>query len=133
MRIVIEIPRTYYEVFKECNTIVNGRGNGKILESTIYDAVRNGIPLPEHYGRLIDAKVACPNHTECVMCPVAIECPICAAPTIIPATGNEFFNFDAPLIKKEEATKRDNSAWDFHWDGRGDYEQARAAFYGDFS
>lgn len=31
---------------------------------------------------------------------------------------------------KEEV---DNSAWDFRWDGRGNYEQERAAFYGDFS
>ncbi len=56
------------------------------VENDLISAIRHGTPLPEHHGRLIDAEVACPNHTECVMCPVAIECPICAAPTIIEAT-----------------------------------------------
>lgn len=46
---------------------------------------------------------------------------------------DQFFNFDAPPIKKEEATKRDDSGWDFHWDGRGSYEESRRAFYGEFS
>lgn len=38
-------------------------------------------------------------------------------------------------LKEESKTKEtaDNSAWDFHWDGRGSYEQARASFYGEFS
>lgn len=38
-------------------------------------------------------------------------------------------------LKEESKTKEtvDNSAWDFHWDGRGNYEQERAGFYGEFS
>ena len=36
------------------------------------------------------------------------------------------------LAKKEKSS--DNySAWDFHWDGRGDYLEAQRCFYGDFS
>ena len=41
---------------------------------------------------------------------------------------------------KEEVNKErnktqeyDSSGWDFHWDGRGSYEEARRCFYGDFS
>lgn len=26
-----------------------------------------------------------------------------------------------------------SDAWDFHWDGHGDYEESRRCFYGDFS
>lgn len=41
------------------------------------------------------------------------------------------------LIKQYEKQiadlNRDNSGWDFHWDGRGDYEESRRCFYGDFS
>ena len=33
----------------------------------------------------------------------------------------------------EKSKNVDNSKWDFHWDGRGDYEEARRVFYGDFS
>lgn len=36
--------------------------------------------------------------------------------------------------KAQEVKKTvDNSALDFHWDGRGSYEESRRAFYGDFS
>ena len=38
------------------------------------------------------------------------------------------------IIKcKENETESKSSAWDFRWDGRGSYEQSRAAFYGEFS
>lgn len=38
------------------------------------------------------------------------------------------------LKKENEKLKNfDNSRWDFHWDGRGDYEESRRCFYGDFS
>lgn len=39
------------------------------------------------------------------------------------------------LFKKEKENSSDNysSGWDFHWDGRGDYLEARRCFYGDFS
>lgn len=35
-------------------------------------------------------------------------------------------------LKAEIKTEKETSAWDFHWDGRGSYEQSRAGFYGDF-
>ena len=84
MRVLIDIDENLREQLFD---IVNSSLNIPLgLQSIMIMAIVNGTPLPEHYGRLIDAEVACPNHTECVMCPVAIECPICAAPTIIPAT-----------------------------------------------
>ena len=43
---------------------------------------------------------------------------------------NERLRKKIERAKKEES---DNSAWDFHWDGRGSYEEARRCFYGDFS
>jgi len=35
------------------------------------------------------------------------------------------------LSEKENISN--SSAWDFHWDGRGDYLEAQRCFYGDFS
>ena len=35
--------------------------------------------------------------------------------------------------KKSQSSESSSSAWDFHWDGRGDYEESRRCFYGDFS
>lgn len=32
-----------------------------------------------------------------------------------------------------EVSEPDNSAWDFQWNGHGDYETERRAFYGEFS
>ena len=43
---------------------------------------------------------------------------------------NERLRKELERARKEES---DNSAWDFHWDGRGSYEEARRCFYGDFS
>ena len=36
-------------------------------------------------------------------------------------------------LDKESNKTTDNSAWDFRWNGRGNYEQERAGFYGEFS
>ena len=36
-------------------------------------------------------------------------------------------------LETEIETEKESSAWDFHWDGRGSYEQSRAGFYGEFS
>lgn len=36
-------------------------------------------------------------------------------------------------IKRLKESRNDDSAWDFHWDGRGSYEESRRCFYGDFS
>ena len=34
--------------------------------------------------------------------------------------------------KKTEEKKTRDEAWEFHWDGRGSYEEAYRCFYGDF-
>lgn len=34
--------------------------------------------------------------------------------------------------KTKKKTDDDNSAWDFHYSGHGDYEEERRCFYGDF-
>ena len=53
MRIVIEIPdRVHYGIEKGITV------NGSSASQIVLDAVRNGTPLPEHYGRLIDADKA---------------------------------------------------------------------------
>lgn len=37
-------------------------------------------------------------------------------------------------LKKKKNKKNENySAWDFHWNGRRDYEESKRCFYGDFS
>ena len=38
-------------------------------------------------------------------------------------------------LKSELQYQKDShdSGWDFHWDGRGSYEEARRCFYGDFT
>jgi len=40
---------------------------------------------------------------------------------------------DCDFPKPFKAPKLDNSAWDFQYSGRGDYETERRAFYGEFS
>ena len=42
---------------------------------------------------------------------------------------------ECPLEEVEEPKEipKDNSSWDFHWDGRGSYEESRREFYGEFS
>ena len=37
------------------------------------------------------------------------------------------------IKKKSQSSESSSSSWDFHWDGRGDYEESRRCFYGDFS
>ena len=101
MKVVIDIPKVYYDALKQANVIVKGQRSGKTLESVIYNAVGNGVPLPEHHGRLIDADVLVDGMEDDYEFCEAVN----ATPTIIPATGKEFFNFDAPIIKKQTATK----------------------------
>ena len=36
------------------------------------------------------------------------------------------------LRSKPRHKEEDYSSWEFHWDGRGDYEEARRCFYGAF-
>ena len=48
---------------------------------------------------------------------------------------NDKQNEEIEKLKKENKRLKnfDNSKWDFHWDGRDDYEESRRVFYGDFS
>lgn len=46
-------------------------------------------------------------------------------------TPEDFMEIKEPHKKVEKEI--DNSAWEFHWDGRGSYEEERRCFYGDFS
>ena len=51
MEIVIDIPE---EMYKEYVSVELGRGNGKNIVYNLLNAIKNGTPLPEHHGRLID-------------------------------------------------------------------------------
>ena len=93
MQIVIEIPKKLY---------IACEGLCKTLHLSLEeDAIGKGTPLPEHHGRLIDADVLVDGMEDDYEFCEAVN----ATPTIIPATGNEFFNFDASIIKKQTATK----------------------------
>lgn len=52
IEIVIKIPE---ELYTEYVNVQLGRGNGKDIVSKLLRAIKDGTPLPEHHGRLIDA------------------------------------------------------------------------------
>lgn len=52
--LVIKIPEEMYQAIKESSMYISGRRNGKTINHTLFNAVKKGIPLPEHYGKLID-------------------------------------------------------------------------------
>lgn len=52
MQIMIDIPE---EMYKEYMFVNLGRVNGKSIVYNLLKAIKNGTPLPEHHGRLIDA------------------------------------------------------------------------------
>lgn len=54
MQMVIDIPDDIHEALRKC-AIISGQRSGKTLMSVIFNAVANGILLPEHHGKLIDA------------------------------------------------------------------------------
>ena len=96
MKLLIEISEEYYKAIIE---IPNHQCTADML------LIKYGTLLPEHHGRLIDADVLVDGmEDDYEFCEV-----VNATPTIIPATGNEFFNFDAPIIKKHTATKEGES------------------------
>ena len=57
MKLIIDIPKKTYNEIKE-RTIVTC---GEIFAKNLVRRIRNGKPLPEHHGRLIDAD-AIPRH-----------------------------------------------------------------------
>ena len=58
MQIVIDIPEEKYEYIKGLYKACTDYQTTLML----YDAVRNGIPLPKGHGRLIDANTIKPSH-----------------------------------------------------------------------
>ena len=54
MQIVIDIPEDHKRVIDKLVTDGKGYLLPYEVEDTLAKAVRNGIPLPEHHGRLID-------------------------------------------------------------------------------
>lgn len=59
MKIVIDIPKKTYIEIKE-RTIVTC---GEIFAKNLVRRIRNGTPLPEHHGRIIDESQI--RHIEC--------------------------------------------------------------------
>jgi hypothetical protein len=51
MKIVIDIPKKTYNEIKERTIVTCGESFAK----TLVKYIKNGTPLPEHHGRLIDA------------------------------------------------------------------------------
>lgn len=59
MKIVIDLPEEDYKLIK---SYAKGSTNYRI-SLKLYDAIKKGIPLPEHHGRLIDADAIEYTHT----------------------------------------------------------------------
>ena len=76
MKYVIEISEEEY-----AGIVKSNYPNDQLVGELIY-AVKNGIPLPEHHGRLIDANMLRKNWVFGSREKIEID----AAPTIIPAT-----------------------------------------------
>lgn len=47
MKLIIELKDETYKFFKEYTPILIARGNGKILSSEVYEAIKNGTPYDE--------------------------------------------------------------------------------------
>ena len=47
MKLIIELKDETYKFFKEYTPILIARGNGKILSSEVYEAIKNGKPYDE--------------------------------------------------------------------------------------
>ena len=99
MQIMIDIPE---EMYKEYMFVNLGRGNGKSIVYNLLKAIKNGRPLPEHHGRLIDADelksmsyevlvdTDNPNRSDGLSaCNGLVEDDIDLAPTIIEANEEE--------------------------------------------
>ena len=85
MQIVIEIPdRVHYGIEKGITV------NGSSASQIVLDAIKTGTPLPEHYGRLIDADAYINKHAECGwLDDITVDEFNEITPTIIPATKGE--------------------------------------------
>ena len=84
MQIMIDIPE---EMYKEYMFVNLGRGNGKSIVYNLLKAIKNGRPLPEHHGRLIDADELLNTNIDTFS--QQTELKIKFAPTIIEGSESE--------------------------------------------
>ena len=47
VKLIIEIPKDYYEMLSKTEVILTSQRSGKTFMSVIYSAVKNGIPLDD--------------------------------------------------------------------------------------
>lgn len=72
MQIVIDIP-------EEIKSIIDKNGTNEIVTETLWQAIKNGTPLPKGHGRLIDAsRLMRVDH-------IILESQVDNAPTVIDA------------------------------------------------
>ncbi len=62
MKIVIELSDEDYKRIQDIPDVFNS------LTSKTYSAIRNGTPLPEHYGRLVDADALMKSYSQFEFC-----------------------------------------------------------------
>ena len=76
MKIVIDIPKRYFNMVKDFETVNLSRCNYKTVQFQIINAIKNGTPLPKGHGRLIDADDIDNHiigHVDTRSCPTIIE------------------------------------------------------------
>lgn len=56
MELVIKIPKEMYQEIKDTSMIIIGRRHGKKFDYVLFNAIKNGTPLPKGHGRLIIEK-----------------------------------------------------------------------------
>jgi len=54
VKLIIEIPKDYYEALSKTKEIISSQRSGKTLMSIIYSAVANGIPLDDVKAEIED-------------------------------------------------------------------------------
>lgn len=54
VKLIIEIPKDYYEVLSKTEVILTSQRSGKTFMSVIYSAVKNGIPLDDVKAEIAD-------------------------------------------------------------------------------
>lgn len=62
VKLIIEIPKDYYEVLSKTEVILTSQRSGKTFMSVIYSAVKNGIPLDDVKAEIAD--IYCGQYCE---------------------------------------------------------------------
>lgn len=65
MKIVIDIPDEDYKFIKDLQFYISGRRSGRTIERNVINGIRNGTPLPNGHGRLIDADAYIDKQESC--------------------------------------------------------------------